>query len=115
MQAFSELVDEKLAEIDQALARGDMMAIRRVAHALRSSAGNVGACAVAALTRRIEALGGTEPHRGDDAHGGDDENHELLARLIGELRGACAAARTRLLEIMQFDDGLERPRAILGR
>ncbi len=52
------LVDapRRLHEIDQALASGDLKALERAAHTLKSSSQNVGATGMAQLCKRMEEL-----------------------------------------------------------
>ena len=54
LDAFWQSNDELLAQLKAAIAQGDADAAAKVAHALKGSAGNLGANAVAETSKRIE-------------------------------------------------------------
>jgi len=53
---FLEIVPQRLQAIEQGLARGDLAAVEQAAHALKSSAGNLGCAEAQELCERIEGL-----------------------------------------------------------
>ena len=54
LDAFWQSNDELLAQLETAIAGGDADAAAKVAHALKGSAGNLGANAVAETSKQIE-------------------------------------------------------------
>ena len=54
LDAFWQSNDELMAQLDAAIASGDADAAAKVAHALKGSASNLGANAVAETSKRIE-------------------------------------------------------------
>ena len=72
------------ADIEQSMANGDSELLRRAAHSLKSSSGNVGAKRLYALLREFEGLGrdgGIEAARARL-----DELRHAFARACAELR-----------------------------
>ncbi|QDU69585.1 Hpt domain-containing protein [Engelhardtia mirabilis] len=61
---FMDDTPARLQAMDEALSAGDSEALSRVAHALKSSCGNLGAFSLAELCRAIESAG-----RGGDVDG----------------------------------------------
>ena len=51
---YADLLQSQMARIDQALDRGDLDQVRREAHAIKGSAGNLGADPLADTARRVE-------------------------------------------------------------
>jgi HPt (histidine-containing phosphotransfer) domain-containing protein len=81
----------KLEAARAALADGDAAAVRRLAHGLVSSAGNLGCAETQAAALALERCAGGEP--------GD------LAELLGDLEAAWGRARDRLAETKRGLDG----------
>jgi HPt (histidine-containing phosphotransfer) domain-containing protein len=65
---YAESSGATFAEIERAATAGDAEGLRRAAHSLKSSAGNVGARRLAALLKDMESLG--KDGRTDDARAG---------------------------------------------
>jgi two-component system sensor histidine kinase/response regulator len=74
---------EKVAEAQRALAAGDLTALAKAVHPIKSSAGNVGAARMQALAQRIEEL----------AKQGDVES---VKGLVPELVAAFVAVKAEL-------------------
>ncbi len=68
LRVYAESSAPPFAEIERATAAGDAAGLRRAAHSLKSSAGNVGARRLAALLKDFESLG--KDGRIDDARAG---------------------------------------------
>jgi HPt (histidine-containing phosphotransfer) domain-containing protein len=81
LAAFVEQCNTRCTAARQALAKGDNAGVGGAAHALRSSAGNVGAAWLAAAAQRLEAAAGNTPAA-------------ALAPLVGALVEASDAARS---------------------
>jgi two-component system sensor histidine kinase/response regulator len=56
MQIFLDSAGDALRQIEQAVAAGDADGLRRLAHTLKSSSGNVGAETLSGVFRKLEAL-----------------------------------------------------------
>lgn len=78
LRSFLEHAPQRLAAADDAVAAGDGPGLGAVAHALKSSAGNVGARALQAEAARVE-------------HAAEAADADLAALLAG-LRSACRQA-----------------------
>ena len=72
---FCKSADEHLALLDQGLAEGDPELVRSKAHAIKGSAGNVGACALAAAAANLDRA---------IREGRVDQQQELRDRLCEE-------------------------------
>ncbi len=57
MQIFLDDMPLKIAEIDAAVDQGNLGALYRSAHSLKSGSGNIGALQLSEVARRLEALG----------------------------------------------------------
>lgn len=87
VELFLEVTPERVEAIRKGLEVGDLNAIERGAHSLRSSAGNLGADAVRDLAGRIEEL----------AAAGNLDGIRPLAEDLGErFRGTWEELNTRL-------------------
>jgi HPt (histidine-containing phosphotransfer) domain-containing protein len=82
VQLFLETAPERLEAAAVGAAGGDLDGVERAAHSLRSSAGNIGAAAVAYLTGALE----TAAARGDAP-----EVQSLLGSLRDALEATCRA------------------------
>jgi len=89
LRAFLESAPQAVAQVDAGLAAGDASALSRAAHALKSSAANVGAERLAALYRQLETLG-----RGERL----EEARALIGQVRLEYQGAVADIRS-ILEV----------------
>ncbi len=85
---FLEYASAKIREAQAAHASGDLEGVANAVHPIRSSAGNVGAVRVRALSTRLEDLA---------RQGGS----ESLAGLLAELEQAFTAAKSELAESRQ--------------
>ncbi len=88
LRAFLEGADEDVARIAAALASHDAVQLARCAHAMKSSAANLGAEQLSALYRRLEALG---------------RNQQMTeaGALLQELRAAHAGVVRRAQQILE--------------
>jgi CheY-like chemotaxis protein len=84
LDTFVQTADERIAALTVALASGEAEAIKRTAHAFKSSAGTIGAKRLAALLQEIESLAGA----GDVA-----QAHALGARFTEESAAVTAYVR----------------------
>jgi HPt (histidine-containing phosphotransfer) domain-containing protein len=73
---------KRLEALRQAVDAGDAQAVRQIAHALKSSSGNVGASALARMFRELEAMG----HTGETGRG-----RPLLDSILEEFDGVRSA------------------------
>ena len=84
IDTYLEDTRRRIDELSDALRRGDMAGLRRCAHALKSSSGNIGAAALAALAARLERLcTEAEPPNAPNVVAAIVAEH---ARLVAELR-----------------------------
>ena len=82
LDAFWTSNDELMAQLDAAIASGDADAAATVAHALKGSASNLGANAVAETSRQVETA----------AKSGDIETAKSAATALpGQIEGSKAA------------------------
>lgn len=89
LRLFLENAKERLEQVRAGLAPGgDLDEAHRSAHALKSSAANLGAMQVSALSAELEASTGA----------GDLERSRQLADALVEAHAAADAALTRVLE-----------------
>ncbi len=97
MELFRDYGTAKLGEARQALSAGDLPAVAKALHPLKSSAGNVGANRVQELAAQGETLA-RQPH------------NDALAATLVELEGAFAAAVSALDQQKQLlaDPGAQR-------
>ena len=86
VQTFLKSADDLVKEGRAALAKGDALVVRRVAHTLKSSAATVGALRLADLSRDLEA----RLMEGGRASAADVE---ALAAALEKARGPLAAWR----------------------
>lgn len=89
---FESTAASKVGEIRAAADAGDLEAVRKIAHGLRSSSTHLGAHLVTALAKEIELSEETA-------------QHEWLAAAIDRLEAEIGAAATRLREIAAGRDG----------
>lgn len=82
---FTGAAHSALAEIDGALAAGDLAQLRHLGHRTRSAALTVGAGAIAGLCKELELL----PHDAPDSLG-------AARALVSELHAALAATTARM-------------------
>jgi len=57
LQTYLTNVEQKLASLRRAVARGDMSSVRETCHSLQGTSGQLGAYGVAAVAKKLEALG----------------------------------------------------------
>jgi HPt (histidine-containing phosphotransfer) domain-containing protein len=57
LQVYLDTTPDLVAQLEQAVLANDAEGLRRLAHSLKSSSGNVGAKTLAALFRQLEVLG----------------------------------------------------------
>jgi CheY-like chemotaxis protein len=81
--AFGEECPQRIAQIRDALNRGDAKLLQRAAHTIKGNAGTVGAPSVAALARRLEELGESGETAGAEEL--TDQLESVLDRLQQEL------------------------------
>lgn len=82
LDAFWTSNEELLAQLGEAIASGDTEAAAKVAHALKGSASNLGANAVAETSRQVEAA----------AKSGDIQAAKSVANALpGQIEGSKAA------------------------
>jgi HPt (histidine-containing phosphotransfer) domain-containing protein len=84
--SFDAFATEKVAEIRSATSAGSWRDAGQAAHALKSSAGNVGATELQRLSFEVECAG-------------RDEDGERIPDLVGELIAAFEAAQVELAKI----------------
>ena len=87
VELFFQYVPEKLAEAKSAGQRGDLDAVHKASHPIKSSARQVGASAVAELAARIEKLA--------------SENNGEAITLLGELESAYEQVSAQLRQQVQ--------------
>ena len=80
---FLEHVPKKIAEAVVGEKAGDLVAVERAAHSVKSSAGNIGAEALMGLSGQLEQLA-------------SEKKQKLLSPLIGQLEAAYSRLRHRL-------------------
>lgn len=90
VELFVELGEVRVAAAREGLASGDLDAVERAAHSLKSSAGNLGAGRLQAVAERVE----TRAERAGGAGAGDGGLEDLVDRLAA----AFAEARRALEE-----------------
>ncbi len=83
INVFLEYSEKRIGEAQAAAAGGEWAAVAKAMHALKSSAGNIGACRVQALAERIEALA-------------EQGSSEALPAALGDLAQAFAAVKPAL-------------------
>lgn len=81
VRLFLDIVPQRLASIEQGLRTGDLPAVEQAAHALKSSAGNLGAVVAQELCEQMEGLAGA---------GKSDSLPALLEQLRQSLEQAVA-------------------------
>jgi HPt (histidine-containing phosphotransfer) domain-containing protein len=89
--SFDAFATEKVAEIHHATSAGNWTDAGRAAHALKSSAGNVGATVLQRLSFEVECAG-------------RDEDGERIPGLVADLSAAFDEARAALAEIQDAGD-----------
>lgn len=91
--SFDAFATEKVAEIETATSAGDWRAAGLAAHALKSSAGNVGATELQRLAFEVECAG-------------RDEDSQRIPGLVTELTAAFRTAQTALEQIQTSGETL---------
>lgn len=81
---FIELGPERMAAATEGLEAGDLHAIERAAHSLKSSAGNIGAAELAEVAGRLERL--SEEERAESIPAALETMERALDRAIVALR-----------------------------
>jgi len=84
---FASFGAARLEDAEEALARGDYAAMAAAAHAMRSSAGNVGALRLLATATELE-------------HAARARHADLVAPLVHTMRRTYDAAREQLLAVL---------------
>jgi len=84
LDIYAESSGGVFAELEQSMSAGDGERLRRAAHSLKSSSGNVGARQLAALFKEFELLG--KENRLDEAHAQLDALRAEYARALDSIR-----------------------------
>ena len=92
VELFESLVPSRLSTIRAALERADAESVQLEAHALKSSAGNVGATRMRELCQRLESLAtsGDLSVASDLAHALEEEFNQIAPRLRSRVEGQAA-------------------------
>jgi signal transduction histidine kinase len=90
LRSFIETSSRQLAQIEAALRQADAEALRRAAHALKSSSGNVGADTLAKHFRQLEQLG--RDGRLDEANALLDRVRQERERVVAHMNDILAQA-----------------------
>jgi HPt (histidine-containing phosphotransfer) domain-containing protein len=93
---FLDYTETKIADARKAGAAGDLAALAKAVHPIKSSAGNIGANRVQELAARLEQLG-KQPTGGGE-----------LNRLLGELEFAFAEAK----QVLEAEKSKAKPKSI---
>jgi HPt (histidine-containing phosphotransfer) domain-containing protein len=80
---YLDYAPARLADVREAAPRGDLLAVQKAAHALKSTANHVGARAVRDLARQLEALARAQ-------------SAELIPDMVAELVTAMEQVRPRI-------------------